>query len=143
MECRNSGPRHHHLLGTHSQASNYILRPTGSRMGSLELDARLFIDQFDGILQPANRSCYECSASWRLPFTATLPGTISRASSAYQLTDGSTANTRPEASPARSETRRLPSMAMPAAATAIATADETLTASSLPPSRRVTTHSSE
>ncbi len=53
------------------------------------------------------------------------------------------ANSTPDASPARSETSRRPMTAMPTAATAIATADGNLTASSLPPNTRVTTQISE
>ncbi len=62
-----------------------------------------------------------------------------RASWPYRLTGGRTANTSPAASPARGDTSRPPSAATATAATAIATADGSLVASSpVPPSLTIT-----
>ena len=62
----------------------------------------------------------------------------SRAVSANQLTEGSTAKTSPEASPAQEDTSRLPSAVTKAAATARATADGSRSANSPEPPTRAT-----
>lgn len=63
----------------------------------------------------------------------------SRASCAYRLTWGRTANVRPAASPPSGDTSRRPSAATAAAAPAIASADGSLIASSPCPASRTTT----